>query len=412
MTDTLLLTGIGRLVTMAANQTVADGTRLDVELIARDGRIAWIGPAGQGRAQIQAEEIFEALDCGGRAVLPGMVDAHTHLVFGGDRAAEFALRSSGVSYETISEQGGGIRSTVRATRAADPEALVEAARPRLDTMLSRGVTTVEIKSGYGLDVETELKMLRVARRLGETHAMNVVTTFLGAHTIPPEFAGNADGYVDLVVNEMIPAVAEEGLATFCDVFCETVAFSVAQTRRVLEAGIAHGLIPKLHSEQLHRTGGTALGAELGAASVDHLEFANEADIRALADSGQTTAVLLPGATLYLGLNDWAPARALLDAGVTVALSTDCNPGSCMCDDLPLMTTLACTRLGMSPHEALRAVTSGGAAALNLEAERGRAEEGLIADLQVLDCKDEVQLPYRFGRIPPYAVIAQGKIVIG
>ncbi len=407
---TLLLTGIGRLCTMAKDGD--DGVLADAEVVARAGRIAWIGSAGQGRAQIPDGEVFERLDCGGRAVLPGLVDAHTHLVFGGDRAAEFALRSSGVSYEEIARQGGGIRSTVRATRAASEDDLVAAARPRLDAMLRRGVTCVEIKSGYGLDLETELKMLRVARRLGGEHPIAVKTTFLGAHTVPPEYEGRADAYVDHVCADMIPAVAAEGLADFCDVFCETVAFSVEQTRRVLSAGLEAGLVPKLHSEQLHRTGGTRLGVELGAASVDHLEFANDEDIAALADSKRTTAVLLPGATLYLGLSDWAPARRLLDAGVPVALSTDCNPGSCMCDDLPLMTTLACTRLKMSPLEALRAVTAGGAAALDLEDERGRIVTGLAADFVVLDTTHEEQWPYRFGRIDPFAVIANGNVEWG
>ncbi len=387
------------------------GVITDAQVLARDGVIAWIGSTSDAAPVLQ-DEVVERLHCQGRAVLPGLVDAHTHLVFGGDRAGEFAQRASGVSYEDISRAGGGIKSTVKATRAASEDALTQAALPRLDAMLGRGVTCVEIKSGYGLDLETELKMLRVARRLDQAHPIHIVSTFLGAHTLPPEYAGRGDSYVELVCQEMIPAVAEAGLATFCDVFCETVAFSVDQTRRVLEAGLAHGLTPKLHSEQLHRTGGTALGVELGAASIDHLEFASDEDIQALADSKRTTAVLLPGATLFLGLNVWAPARRLLDAGVQVALSTDCNPGSCMCDDLPLMTTLACTRLKMSPDEALAAVTLGAASALGQAEQRGSIELGKVADLVVLGTDAEIDLPYRFGRVEPHAVVVGGRVVRG
>ncbi len=401
-----LLVGIGRLCTMGPQ-----GILEDAEVLIRDGRVAWIGGAGRHPAAPDGE-VFERLDCQGRAVLPGFVDSHTHLVFGGDRASEFALRSCGVSYEEIARKGGGIKSTVAATRAASEDLLTQAALPRLDAMLARGVTCVEIKSGYGLDTAAELKMLRVAKRLQAEHPIEVVSTFLGAHTVPAEFAGKRAAYVDLVCEEMIPAAAEAGLARFCDVFCEEVAFTVAQTRRVLETGLKYGLLPKLHSEQLHHTGGTALGVELGAVSVDHLECASPADIQALADSKRTAAVLLPGATLFLGLDVWAPARALLDAGVEVALSTDCNPGSCMCDDLPLMTTLACTRLGMAPHEALRAITAGAAAALGLASERGALEVGKAGDCVVLDAVDEVQLPYRFGRIDPFAVVVGGRIVAG
>lgn len=403
---TLLLTGIGRLCTMSDAGCIEGA-----QLLTRQGRIAWIGSPSDS-PPIAEGEVVETLDCGGRAVLPGLVDCHTHVIFGGDRAHEFARRSAGTSYEEIAKQGGGIRSTVIATRGAGEDALVEAALPRLDAMLRRGVTTIEIKSGYGLDLETELRMLRAARRLGGEHPIRVVTTFLGAHTTPAEYAGRRDDYVSLVCEEMIPAVAQEGLADFCDVFCEEVAFDLAQSRKVLETGLAHGMRPKLHSEQLHRTGGTSLGVELGAISVDHLEQVDDQDIRALADSGNTTAVLLPGATLYLGLDTWAPARRLLDAGVPVALATDCNPGSCMCDDLPLMTTLACTRLGMSPQEALWSITAGAAQALALGEDRGTLEPGRAADLLVLDAEHEVQLPYRFGAVLPFAVIVQGRVALG
>lgn len=400
------IVGIGRLCTMDPDLGVIE----QGQLLVRNGRFDWVGRAGD-LPPIDAGEAFERVDCGGRVALPGLIDCHTHLVFGGDRADEFSLRASGVSYEEVARRGGGIRATVRATRAASARELAAAASGRLDAMLRRGVTCVEIKSGYGLDLETELKMLRVARILGESHPVHVVPTFLGAHTVPPE-ARSAEHYVDEVINEMLPQVALEQLADFCDVFCEEGAFTIAQSRRVLEAGLRHGLRPKVHAEQLHRTGATALGVELGAVSVDHLEQASEADIRRLAEYGDTTAVLLPGATLYLGLDDWAPARRLLDAGVRVALSTDCNPGSCMCDHLPLMTTLACTRLGMSPGEALEAITLGAAWALGIQAERGSITPGKVADLLVLDATNEAALPYRFGNVAPHVVLAQGRVVIG
>ena len=403
----LLLTSIGRLNTMDPSV----GTLENAEILVSDGIISWIGGAGQGESHCEGA-VVEHLDCGGNAVLPALVDSHTHLLFGGDRASEFALRSSGVSYEEIAKQGGGIRSTVTATREASEEELLNSALPRLDSMLRRGVSCVEIKSGYGLDLATELKMLRVIEQLNARHPIEIVATFLGAHTVPPEFNGRTDDYVDHVMNDMLPAVAEQGVAEYCDVFCEEGAFTVAQTRRIFERAVDCGLRLKLHAEQLHHTGGTALAAEMGAVSVDHLEMCVESDVEALANSGQTTAVLLPGATLYLGLNDWAPARKLIDAGVKVALATDCNPGSCMCDDLPLMTTLACTRLGMSPQEALSAVTHGAACAVGRGHERGQIALGKVGDFLILDATHEEQLPYRFGRVPTFAMVVAGKIVSG
>ena len=402
-----LLTNIAELSTMVGDSP----PQQNVDLLAQDDQILWFGPSSE-RPDIPRDALVEALDCTGKAALPGLVDSHTHLVFGHHRADEFALRVAGASYEEIAAAGGGIRSTVAWTRQWSEEQLLAAALTRLDAMLHRGVTCVEVKSGYGLDMETELKMLRVIRRCNEVHPIEVVATFLGAHTVPAEFKGAADRYLDVVVNEMLPAVAEEGLARFCDVFCEKGVFTVAQARRVLDAGAALGLKPKLHAEQLHRTGATQLGVELGATSVDHLEFASDEDIRSLADSGQTAAVLLPGATLFLGLKTWAPARRLLDAGVPVALSTDCNPGSCMCDDLPLMTTLGCTQLGMSPAEALRAVTYGAAVATGEAHRRGSIEVGKRADIAILDAESAVQMPYRFGRVPLHGLVIGGEITLG
>ncbi|MFT5433553.1 MAG: imidazolonepropionase [Myxococcota bacterium] len=404
--NTLLLVNIGRLVSLKPG----DLARPDAQLLIRDGRVIWAGDRSE-EPPVTTDEVVGKLDCGGRVVLPGLIDCHTHLVFGGDRAGEFAKRSSGISYETIAAEGGGIQSTVSATRATDEDELVRRGRGRLDRMLGHGVTCVEIKSGYGLDVETELKMLRVIERLNQSHPITLVATFLGAHSTPPEWSGNPAGYIDHVVTEMLPAVAKQGVAEFCDVFCEQNVFSVEQSRQVLEAGRHHGLIPKVHAEQLHRIGGTQLGVELGAASVDHLEAITDKDIELLAGS-ETVAVLLPGATLFLGMNEWPPARALLDAGVTVALSTDCNPGSSMCEDLRLMTTLGCTRMGMSPTETLRGVTWAGAVALRRQAERGHFGIGTVGDCVVFDTDNEVDLPYRFGQVAAWAVIVEGEIVRG
>jgi len=400
---TLLIDGIGRLFERGRVEQ-------DVRMLIRDGRVAWRGRADESAPTVD-DEVVEHLDCGGRAVLPGLVDCHTHLVFGGDRADEFGERSTGVSYERIAARGGGIRSTVRATRQASETELVTLARARLDRMLARGVTCVEVKSGYGLDLDTELKMLRVVAELQRTHPVELVPTLLAAHTVPPEYEGRTESYVEHVVETIIPAVAEAGLARFCDVFCERNVFDVAQARRVLMAGIDAGLRPKVHAEQLHRIGGTQLGVELGAVSVDHLEAISAEDIGHLAGS-ETVAVLLPGATLFLGMSQWAPARALLDAGVTVALSTDCNPGSSMCDNLPLMTTLGCARLGMSPAEALTAITWGKAAALGLQSTRGHLGVGAAGDCLVLDATDEAQLPYRFGEVRSWAVVCSGDVVVG
>jgi len=324
------------------------------------------------------------IDAGGRVVAPGLVDPHAHPVFAGERGLEFAMRMAGTSYEEIAALGGGILSTVRATRAASDEALLAAAKTRLLRMLAYGVTTCEGKSGYALDIEGEKRLLRLLRELG------CVPTLL-AHMVPPEH--NRQDYLRLFIDELIPS----GLAEFCDVFCDRGAFTLAETRRILEAARAAGLGLRVHAEQLSYTGAAELAAELGAASADHLEFVSPAGIEALAASG-TVAVLLPGAALTLRA-PWPPARRMIDAGVTVALGTDCNPGTSMTEALPLMMTLGCTQLGMTVEETWRAVTVNAARSL-LRDDIGRLSPGCRADIAIFDFSDWRSLPYHFG--PPQA----------
>lgn len=334
---------------------------------------------------------------GGSGVLtPGFIDSHTHAVFGGWRAAEYALRSRGVPYMEIARRGGGINASIRDVRALSEEELVALAQPRLERLLDHGTTTVEIKSGYGLSTEAELKQLRVARTLADCTPLDIVRTFLGAHEFPPEYREQREDYVALLLDEMIPAVAREGLADFCDVFCEPGVFTPDQSRRILLAGQAHGLTPRLHADELENSGGAELAAELGAASADHLGAISDLGIAALAAAPDTVATLLPGTLLFLGKNRYAPARRLLDAGVTVALATDFNPGSSPTPCMPLVLTIACSQMGMDPLEAIFAATAGGARALRLRDGRGVIAPGASADLVLWDLQDYNEIPYRFG----------------
>ncbi|MCG6657248.1 imidazolonepropionase [Halomonas campisalis] len=334
----------------------------------------------------------------GGVMTPGLVDCHTHLVFGGSRADEFEQRLEGVSYEEIARRGGGILSTVAATREASEETLFAAARPRLQALIDEGVTTVEIKSGYGLSVADELKMLRVARRLGEALPVRVVTTLLGAHALPPEFKDDSDGYIRLVCEEMIPAAAAEGLADAVDVFCETIAFSVAQCERVFEAAEAHGLPIKAHAEQLSNLGGSAMAARHGALSADHIEYLDEAGVAALREAG-SVAVLLPGAFHTLRETKLPPIAALREAGVPMAVATDANPGSSPIFDPTLMLNFACTLFRLTPQEALAGMTAHGARALGLDDRRfsdlalGRIEAGAPADLCLWNVDTPAALAY-------------------
>ena len=365
----------------------------DAALAVSDGRIVAVGP----RSEIAARyPDAERIDCGGGVLTPGLVDSHTHAVFGRYRTDEYALRCKGVPYMEIARRGGGINASVRDLRSRSEDELVEMALPRLAEMLRCGTTTAEVKSGYGLSTESELKTLRAIRRLNEMQPIELIPTFLGGHEFPPEYRGSdsdRERYVELLAEEMIPAVAEAGLARFCDVFMEPGVFDARQTERVLRAGLDHGLRPKLHADELEGSGGAELAASLGAASADHLGDISEAGIRALAASS-TVATLLPGTLFFLGRPKFAPARALLDAGATVALATDFNPGSCPSPNLHFTMTAGCSRMGMSPAESLRAATAGGAAALELSDGRGTIAEGAPADLVLWRASSAAEIPYR------------------
>ena len=369
------------------------GELRDAALLVRDGRIAWMGPEAKLPAGfVEAREI----DLGGAWITPGLIDCHTHLVYGGSRAHEFELRLQGASYEEIARQGGGIRSTVTATRAASENALLAQSSKRLAALLAEGVTTVEIKSGYGLDLDSERKMLRVARRLGEM-GVDVQTTFLGAHALPTEFAGRPDAYVDHLVEEMLPALFVDRLIDAVDAFCENIGFSPAQVTRIFESAVAHGLPVKLHAEQLSDQGGAALVARYKGLSADHLEWLSADGIRAMAQAG-TVAVLLPGAFYYLSETKLPPIDALRAAGVPMAVATDCNPGTSPMTSLLLAMNMACTLFRLTPAEALAGVTREAARALGL-ANRGTLAVGHRADLAVWDIERPAELAYRIGQNP-------------
>ena len=378
----LLVRNAGRLVT--CDEALGEGPLgviPDGALVAAEGRITWVGPESELRTVAPPDAV--ELDAGGRAVIPGLVECHTHLVFAGDRSPEFAARTRGEAY-----RAGGIMTTVQATRTASDEELRALAQERLERFWSFGVTTVEAKSGYGLEPSQELRLLRIASELD-----GVVPTLLGAHIVPDEFAGRSDDYVDLVCGEMVPAAA--GLAEFCDVWCEPAgAFTVEQSRRVLEAGVAAAMRPKVHADQLTRGGGALLAAAVSAVSADHLEHATPEDARALADAG-TVAVLMPGASMMTA-TPFAPARMLLDHGVRVALATDFNPGTSYSENLQLAIAFGCVCLRMTPEEALLGVTRQAAAALAREDRCGRLAPGLDCDLVVLDTCSEIDLAYHYG----------------
>lgn len=367
-----------------------------------DGRIVFAGPA----AEAPPVEAADAVDCEGRWITPGLIDPHTHLIYGGDRAQEFELRLAGASYEEIARSGGGIVSTMRATRAASEADLVQAALPRLDTLLDEGVTTVEIKSGYGLSTADELKALRAARALALERPVTIRTTFLGAHALPPEFAGEAEAYIDLVCREMIPAVAAEGLADAVDAFCEGIGFTAAQTRRVFEAAAAHGLPVKLHAEQLSNLHGAALAAEFGALSADHLEHLDEPGVAAMARAG-TVATLLPGAYYFVRETRRPPIEALRAAGVPMALATDCNPGTSPLTSPLLVMNMAATLFRMTVAECLAGVTREAARALGRLNDTGTLEAGKRCDLAIWQIERPAELVYRMGFNPLHARVFGG-----
>jgi imidazolonepropionase len=374
-------------------------------IAASGGRIAWLGESARlpGEPRSLAREVR---DLGGRWVTPGLIDCHTHLVHAGNRAHEFELRLQGASYEEIARAGGGIVATVTATREADEPELARQSARRLRRLLAEGVTTVEIKSGYGLRTDAELKQLRVARSLGAAEAATIRTTFLGAHAVPPEFRGRADDYVACVCDEMLPAVAEAGLADAVDAFCEGIAFSPDQTARVLERAAALGMPVKLHADQLSDLGGAALAARFRALSADHLEYTSETGVRALADAG-TVAVLLPGAFYFLRETRQPPVQALRDHGVPIAVSTDCNPGSAPMTSILLALNMACTLFRLTPEEALAGATCHAARALGMGDSHGTLEVGKVCDLAVWDVDEPAELAYAIGANPCVQVVRGG-----
>lgn len=373
----------------------------------RDGRIVFAGPESDLPAEVSTAD--ETIDCGGRWITPALIDCHTHLVFGGNRAMEFEMRLNGATYEEIAKAGGGIVSSVRDTRALSEDALLAQALPRLDTLLAEGISTIEIKSGYGLDIETELKMLRVARKLETLRPVRIVTSYLAAHATPAEYKGrNADYITDVVLPGLDKAQAE-GLVDAVDGFCEGIAFSVEEMTRVFEKAKQLGLPVKLHAEQLSNLGGTALAASYGALSADHLEYLDEAGAKALATAG-TVAVLLPGAFYALREKQTPPVQALRDAGADIALATDCNPGTSPLTSLLLTMNMGATLFHMTVEECLTAATRNAAKALGLLAETGTLEAGKSADFAIWDIERPAELVYRIGFNPLHARIFKGQKV--
>ena len=373
-------------------------------IVLAGGRIAWIGPETN---LPEPHRAAPADDLQGRLITPALIDCHTHVVFGGNRAREFELRLTGATYEEIAKAGGGINATVTATRAASEETLLAAALPRVDALISEGVATLEVKSGYGLDLETELRMLRVARRIGEARPIEVRASFLGAHAIPPEFKGDPDGYIDQICLPALEAAHAEGLADAVDGFCEGIAFTPAQIERVFTKAKALGLPVKLHAEQLSHLGGAQLAARFGALSADHVEYATDADAAALARAG-AVAVLLPGAYYTLRETQAPPIDSFRKHGAAMALATDCNPGSSPLASLLLTLNMGCTLFRLTPEEALTGVTRHAARALGLN-DRGVLAPGLRADLAIWDVEAPAELAYRIGFNPLHRRIVGGAL---
>jgi imidazolonepropionase len=392
----------GRLATMRDGRySVIENGAMRVS----DGRIEWIGPAAalSPRRKGSDEEVH---DVQGALVTPGLVDCHTHLVYAGDRSADFELRLGGASYSDIARAGGGIVSTMKATRAASNAELRAATAKRLEALMAEGVTTIEIKSGYGLDVAHELRSLRIARSLAADHGVSIFTTLLGAHAIPPEFAERSGAYIDQVCTSMIPQAAGEGLASAVDAFCETIAFTRADVRRVFEAARSHGLGVKLHAEQLSDSRGASLAAEFGALSADHLEHVSEEGVRALADAA-TVAVLLPGAFYFLRETRAPPVELLRKHGVPMAVASDCNPGTSPMTSILTAMNMACTLFRLTPEEALAGTTIHGAKALGLD-DRGTLEIGKRADFAVWDVANPAHLAWQIAGLKPRAVFFEGR----
>jgi imidazolonepropionase len=417
MSDTYLITGASQLLTLRGgaprrgNSLSNLGIVKDGAVLIRDDRILAVGARKKVEAHKEARGA-EKLDVGGRVVLPGFVDSHTHLVHAASRAEEYELKIQGASYEEIARKGGGILNSVKKLRAAAYDALKQRALSVLEEFASYGTTTVEAKSGYGLDVASELKILALQQELNREQPLEIVSTFLGAHVLPAEFRGKPDGtnrYIDLLLNKLLPEIVIQDFAEFCDVFCDRGAFTLDQSRQILSAAQSHGLAPRLHAEQLSHTGATRLAVELNAASCDHLEQINAADIRALAKSN-TVATLLPGCDFHLGLKQYAPARSLIEAGAIVSLATDFNPGTSPTVSMPMILSLACNQLRMTPAEAITCATLNAAYALRREKLIGSLEPGKQADLAVFQVEDYREIPYYFGMNRCWMTMKRGAII--
>jgi imidazolonepropionase len=383
----------------------------DGALLIREGLVV----AADTRARIESRKDVkraDKFDVGGRVVLPGFVDSHTHLIHAASRAEEYELKIQGASYEEIARKGGGILNSVKKVRAASKEALKRRAHAALQEFAANGTTTVEAKSGYGLDVASELKILMLHRELNQEQPLEIASTFLGAHVVPAEFRNTpagAERYIALLTDQLLPEVVNEGLAEFCDVFCDRGAFTRAQSKRILSDGKLHGLVPRLHAEQLSRTGAAQLAVELGAASCDHLEHVNSDDMHRLGNS-RTVATLLPGCDFHLGWKEYAPARKLIQAGAIVALATDYNPGTCPTESMPMILSLACNQLRMTPAEAIAAATINAAFALKRDKRIGSLETGKEADLAVFGVEDYREIPYYFGMNRCWMTMKRGEII--
>lgn len=415
LSSSLLITGASQLLTLRGRAPRRGpalsnlGIVKDGALLTRDGLIAAVGSRSEIEVRPESRAA-EKLDVGGRVVLPGFVDSHTHLIHAASRAEEYELKIAGASYEEIARKGGGILNSVKKLRAATSEALKNRARAALREFAAYGTTTLEAKSGYGLDVENELKILRLHQELSEEQPVEVVSTFLGAHVLPAEYRNKTDGgrqYVALLTDMLIPEVAAEKLAEFCDVFCDRGAFSRKDSKTILEAGKKNGLVPRIHAEQLTRTGAAQLAVQLGAASCDHLERISKADVRALGDSN-TVATLLPGCDFHLGLKQYAPARALIDAGAVVAVATDYNPGTSPTLSMPMILSLACTQLRMTPAEAIVGGTINAAYSLRRDERIGSFEVGKQADIAVFEVEDYREIPYYFGTNKCWMTLKKGQ----
>ncbi|TKJ34520.1 imidazolonepropionase [bacterium (candidate division B38) B3_B38] len=412
----LVIENARQVITCRGKAPKLRGEMMDLGLITQGwvasyrGKISYVGEEKGFKEKVTLEKGCKVIDASEAVVLPGLVDSHTHLVFGGSREVEFVQRLRGVSYQEIARSGGGILSTVRATRAASYQVLLRDARRRLDYMLRLGTTTCEAKSGYGQTVDDELKLLHISRELHQSHPIDVVNTFLGAHTFPPEYLSRKEEYVDLLISEFLPRVREDGLAEFCDVFCEEGAFSLEQSRAILESGARLGFKLKLHADQLTSSGGAELAAELGAISADHLDYISDRGIEMLAEKG-VAAVLLPGSNFFLRLNRYPPARRMIEAGVPVALATDFNPGTAMNESMPLTITLACLEMGLFPEEAINAATINSAYAVELHKSLGSIEMGKKADFIICSIPNYLHLIYHWGINHVHTVVKDGKIVV-